>query len=105
MMESRNAAPAPPDRGHNRGPCRLILWLADPRRAAFRSNTAALWRAGGWLLVPSLLGLLGSLLLAPLAPVWSLVLLVAAMLGAAGFLWIAEHVQAAATSPLIKSRS
>jgi hypothetical protein len=56
-------------------------------------------------LVPSLLGLIGSVLLAPLAPVWSLVLLVAAMLGAAGFLWIAEHVQAAATSPLIKPRS
>jgi len=75
-------------------PCRFILWLSNPDRVMPRLTFRTFWHAGGWLLAPTLIGLLGSALLAPVAPVWSLVLLVGGVLGVTVLLWIGEHANA-----------
>jgi len=74
--------------------CCFIVWLADPDRQRSPGPTGLLRHAGGWLLAPSLAGLVVSVLLSPYAPVLSLALLVAAILGTAVFLWMLEHARA-----------
>lgn len=71
----------------------FLDWLASAERLLPRLRWRGRWNVGGWLLVPTLLSLIGSLWLSATAPIWSLFLLVAAALGTALFLWVTEHVE------------
>jgi len=86
------------------GPCRFILWLARAERLMPRLRWRGRWNVGGWLLVPTLLSLIGSLWLSATAPIGSLFLLVAAALGTTLFLWITEHVEIRSGTPPVPHR-